>query len=137
MLFNVTVWLITLLLALPIVVFTTAAFQTPAYYRQNHVAVSRKAFYIAALVLFSTCSVIYVASWIWRLRGWYHTSIPSIIPSMAALTLERSMYAAIACSFAAILCLAIGRGPHRILLSVAIIGVAVWLWHSLPILHWA
>ena len=86
-----------------------------------------------ALVAASVSTLAYLGYWGLRVWGLYQITLPFT----ALLTLERFLYAGRLLSAVAIVGLFIGRGPYRVLVTLATLWVMLQLWTHDGIIHWA
>jgi hypothetical protein len=133
MLYDLGVWIVGLVLALPLVALAIACAHTRRFHRSNKTPSRQRAFYWSALALALISNVVYVGYWSWRVVKLYSAEVSF----QSSLWLERFMYASVVFTAVTLFLLFIGRGPYRVLVALSVIGIAAYLWLHLPIIHWA
>lgn len=133
MLYDLEVWAVGLVLFSPAVVLRLAWARRCRFYGGKTIPGRRKAFYFTALVAASVSTLAYFGYWGWRVCGLNHIALPFT----ALLAIERFMYVGRLLSAVAIVCLFVGRGPHRALVVLATLWVMLQLWIHGGIIHWA
>lgn len=133
MLYDMEVWVSGLILLSPVVVLGIAWAKSREFYSGKPVHQRQKLLYLVALVAASVSTLAYLGYWGWRVCGLYQITLPFT----ALLTLERFLYASRLLSGIAIVLLFIGRGPHRVLVTLATLWVMLQLWTHDGIIHWA
>jgi hypothetical protein len=133
MLYDLEVFLVGSILLLPVVVIGLAWGRSSRFYRNHPIPQRQRIFYRVALVAASVSVLAYVGYWSWRVCGLYRIMLPSLI----LLSLERFLQLSKLFSAVAIICFLIGRGPHRVLVTLTTLWVTLQVWLHGGIIHWA
>jgi hypothetical protein len=133
MLFDLGVWIGSLIILLPVPVLGLAWTRRCRFYQDRPAQHRQRVFYFLALATASASTLAYLGYWAWRVYGLYQVTFPFIF----LLTLERSMYACRLLSASAVLFLLFGRGPYRVLVLLTTLWVMLQLWVHGGVIHWA
>jgi hypothetical protein len=133
MLYDLGLWLAGLFVLSLILVFGLAWAKIKRFYHGKQVQPWQRVSHMIALVAGSASTLANLGYWSWRVCQMYQATLPFV----ALLTIERLMYVSRALSVAAIVGLLIGRGPCRVPVVLATLGVMLQLWVHGGIIHWA
>ena len=132
MLFDLEVWVVGLIAALPVITAIAAWLSAPGYYEEKAVAAKDRNLYLCALLGASTIAVTYASYFLLFFLPLYQVHL-----LRAAWFLDRMKMVAPLPAIAVLICLKYGRGPIRAPLSIAVIWMALYLFLRLPLLHYA
>jgi len=133
MLYDLGVWIVAVVLALPLVALAAACARTRRFHRSNNTPSRQRAFYWSALALALVSGVAYLSYWAWLVAKLYSVAVSFQV----SMWLERFMYVSALFAALALIFLFIGRGPYRVLAALSVIWTANYLLLRLPIIHWA
>lgn len=133
MLFGLEVWLAGLILLLPGIVLGIAWVKNGRFYSSHNIAAPQRVLFRVALITASISTLAYFGYWGWRVCGMYHI----VFPFSALLVLDRFLFLSRFFSALAIICFLIGRGPYRVLTTLATVWVMLQIWLHGGVIHWA
>jgi hypothetical protein len=133
MLYDLKVWLAGLILLLPGVVLGFAWVKSSRFYISQNISARQKFLFRVALTAASISTVAYFGYWGWRVCGIYQF----ILPYSALFILDRLLLLGRLLSGVAIVCFLAGRGPYRVLATLATVWVALQIWLHGGVIHWA
>lgn len=131
MLYDMEVWGAGLILLSPALVLGIAWARSRQFYSSKPIRRHQKLLYLVALGAASVSTLAYLGYWGCRVCGLYQVTLPFT----ALLALEGFLYASRLLSAIAIVGLFIGRGPHRVLVTLATLWVMLQLWTHDGIIH--
>src|SRR5215470_7492830 len=115
MLFNVGAWMMVVILLSPVPIYGLAWARANHFYRSRQVPGGQRLSYWIALTTGSVSTFAYLGYWGFRVSEMYRIGLPLL----ARLAIDRLIHASQLLCIASLVCLLLGQGPHRVLLSAA------------------
>lgn len=133
MLYDLETIIIGAVLLLPLAVLGLAWARINTFYASHPARRRQRVLYRTALVVASVSALAYLGYWSWRVCSLYQI----VFPFTVLIVLERFLYLSRVLSLVSIFCFILGRGPHRILTTVATFWITLQIWIHNDLIHWA